>query len=187
MPPSVPGSTVQTPAQLLGALAHGAEADARPAVGGEPAAVVGDLELEGSIRREADGARLCVCVADDVRDGFQPDPVRGHLDRRGQLGELPGPGDGDLQPAVEVGGLSRTAPGSRVVEGRRSQVVDEPADVGDDALGLLPLGASSESAAAGSRSTRLAAASSWSAMPASAGPRPRGDRGGAGGAPLRGR
>ena len=88
--------------------------------------------------RRPDRARVGIGMPSGVGHCLDRDPVRRGLDRRRQLAELVTRGDRDPWAIDAVGVLSERAGQAELVQCRRSQVVREPPDVGDQALRAVP-------------------------------------------------
>ncbi len=123
------------PSELLRALAQRQQADPHLPVGVDASSVVRDLDLEGSVHEhQPDPAAVGSGVTRGVAQRLGGDPVGRHLDRGGQRGEALRL-DGGPERLV-LGQLGQGAHEPAVVQGGGTQVVDEPAHVGDHLLHL---------------------------------------------------
>jgi hypothetical protein len=125
-------------AELGGALAHRAQADAGIGPRAEPSPVVGHLEHGlAAVAAEGDATRARVGVADDVAERLGGDPVDRELGcgrhRNLRLGQV----DLDRERREPVGVRADRRGQAEVVQDRRPERVYDASDLGDDVLHLL--------------------------------------------------
>ncbi len=132
---------LETPAKLLGPLAHRGESDTLSTNLSDAPPIVGDLHkecLRRPVEREADDAIPSLGVAGDVCECFLNDAIRGDLDGGGERRKIVGRVERDSRPAwPPMRPLFEGADEAELVEGGRAKIVDDAAHVGD---GLLCLG-----------------------------------------------